>query len=220
MDRDVTFGIDIGDLSPVSGQVRVDINRPTWERYESIAGRLPPTVVHLTRDDIRSSAAATWGRRVRPDDDAIERFFVAVMAWGSGTTNGRGPRYTNTALSSGNVPSVLRDAASALADGDIAAAYGLHRRLPGVGPSFFTKMLWAIGTTLDVRPTPLIMDRLVWAALGEIGWNSQVAAGSRRWGDRYVAYLRACEEWAGDHHTPEDVEYTLFLRGRDALRTA
>ncbi len=93
----------------------------------------------------------------------------------------------------------------------IASAYYLHRKLSGVGPSFFTKLLWVIGQSTAVEPVPLTLDARVWSALARIGWNSIDAAGSRRRGQRYLAYLLACEKWAAHANcSPEDIEYTLY----------
>ena len=80
------------------------------------------------------------------------------------------------------------------------------------GPAFFTKLLWALGETLDVWPKPLILDSRVWASLEALRWDSRLAAGSRRWSKRYIAYLRACEAWAGERFVAQDVEFTVFDR--------
>jgi Putative 8-oxoguanine DNA glycosylase OGG-like protein len=157
-----------------------------------------------------------------PSAPALESLFVHTMAWGSGTTNGRGPRYTDQALASGAVPEVMAtlgrhlssDGAAAAQHSRIAAAYTLHPRLPGVGPAFFTKLLWVVGGAIACAPTPLALDARVWDALAKLGWNSvEAAGGTRNRGKRYVAYLLACQSWAEQATcSPEDIEYTLFWR--------
>jgi hypothetical protein len=71
-------------------------------------------------------------------------------------------------------------------------------------------VLWVVGQTVAVALTTLILDSRVWESLDTIKWDSRRASGSRRWGDRYRAYLEACDAWAKPGFTAEDVEYTLF----------
>lgn len=66
--------------------------------------------------------------------------------------------------------------------------------------------------------TPLVLDSRVWNGLGELRWDSQRAADSNRWGDRYVAYVKACAAWASqlqrelpEGTKSEDIEYSLFM---------
>ena len=136
--------------------------------------------------------------------------------WGSGTTNGRGPRYTNKALVEGNPHDVLIDMHRYMQTSDIESAYYLYRRLPGVGPSFHTKLLWVVGSTIsELKPRPLILDELVWLGLKEIQWNSVRASGSVRRGARYVAYLNECKRLSEIFScSPEDIEFSLFALGK------
>ena len=144
------------------------MRRSTWAKYEQIAalGSFPD---RIARADLTREAA-------RPDlfddDLATGRLFATTMMWGSGTTNGRGPRNTNAALSTHGVLDTLREARARVLDGDAGRAYGLHKRIGGVGPSFLTKWLWVVGSTADVVPRPLIQDQLVWNGLGKLGWDS------------------------------------------------
>jgi len=143
---------------------------------------------------------------------------VKTMMWGSGTTNGRGPRYTNKALSDGKLVGTLIKVREFLMKSDIPSAYDLHRQIPGVGPSFHTKLLWVIGSDIEnLNPRPLILDELVWKGLKSIGWNSIQAAGTLNRGRRYCAYLNQCSLLAAEHScTPEDVEYSLYLMGKNS----
>lgn len=212
---DPTLGIAFptSKLRSAQAQSAVTVNPQVWSNYPAMAdAELPRSIL---RSDLTDLATATdW------DSDAqIRRLFVMTMAWGSGTTNGRGPRYTQAALSSEtSALEALRDARELVRDGKIAEAYECAERIHGVGPPFLTKWLWVVGTTLTTFPTPLILDSRVWKGLGDLGWDSRRAANSRRWGERYVAYLNACAVWAersreavpsGVH--PEDIEYSLFM---------
>lgn len=151
--------------------------------------------------------------------DGHVRLFTATMIWGSGTRNGRGPRNTCRALRAPSLAATLRLSAALVTHEDFASAY-VAARLPGVGPAFFTKWLWAVGLARPRPPRPLILDSLVWASLARLGWNSRDAAGSSRWADRYVAYVSTMHRWATqlDAKLPADrLEYFRFQRRRDEV---
>lgn len=138
------------------------------------------------------------------------QLFVATMIWGSGTTNGRGPRYTHAALEDARLVDCLASTHALCHRMDYSSAYTTFR-MNGVGPAFFTKWFWASTLGAELMLTPLILDDRVWRSLGSLGWDSRVAAGSRRWGDRYVAYLRALHQWATlIGVSPEELEWALF----------
>jgi hypothetical protein len=149
------------------------------------------------------------------DPDGMRDLFVAVMIWGSGTTNGRGPRYTEAALSDCRLPDVLRTTRQAVRAGDLSGAYGQFA-LKGVGRSFFTKWFAAV----DDRDAPcqraLILDDRVFRSLNALGWSSRQAAGTRRWPTRYEVYVSSMHGWASSLGiTAEWLEWLLFcLNGR------
>ncbi|WP_156664725.1 hypothetical protein [Mycobacterium sp. 852002-51057_SCH5723018] len=213
---DPTLGIKFpkGKLRSATTQLPANVNPGVWTKYRSVADVPLPQSIH--RSDLAKLAAKTdW-----PNDDQVRKLFVMTMAWGSGTTNGRGPRYTEAALSSVEKPALraLREARNLLQSSDIAGAYDCASQLDGVGPPFLTKWLWVVGTTVKTPWTPLILDSRVWKGLRQLRWDSQRAANSNRWGDRYVAYLKACAAWASqlreelpEGTTPEDIEYSLFM---------
>lgn len=213
---DPTLGIRFpkAKLRSATTQLPAKVNPGVWSKYRSMSDVPLPASIH--RSDLAKLAAKTdW-----QSDDEVRKLFVMTMAWGSGTTNGRGPRYTEAALSSAEKPALaaLREARRLLQAGDTAGAYDCASRLDGVGPPFLTKWLWVVGTTVKTPWTPLVLDSRVWVGLRELKWDSQQAADSTRWGDRYVAYLKACAAWASQHQselpegtTPEDIEYSLFM---------
>ena len=197
-------------VKSADSQYAIPANPAVWLAYPSMKGLgdLPSTIT-------RSELVKTCKKIDFSDDEQLRLLFVKTMMWGSGTRNGRGPRNTHKALDTPTTLSVLREAQELVAAGELAQAYQLHRRVPGVGPAFFTKWLWLMGASLERpkgTPQPLILDSRVWAALADLGWNSQKAAdGSRNWGNRYEAYLLACAIWAKQHKKkPEDIEYSLF----------
>ena len=196
-------------------QEAVQINPIIWKQYEHVSKVLPDPATSYSRNSLKQLVTGAFRDN---DPQLISELFVKTMMWGSGTTNGRGPRYTNKALSDGKLVGTLIKARELLMKSDIPAAYDLHRQIPGVGPSFHTKLLWVIGSDIEnLDPRPLILDELVWKGLGAIGWSSVRAAETLRRGRRYIAYLKFCQQLVSDtEHTPEDIEYSLFLMGKNS----
>ena len=193
-------------------QKAVNINPAVWMDYEAISRVIPHPETSINREELRSLARSAFDG----NGALLSELFVKTMMWGSGTTNGRGPRYTNKALVEGNPHDVLIDIHRYMQSSDIESAYYLYRRLPGVGPSFHTKLLWVVGSTIsELKPRPLILDELVWLGLKEIQWNSVKASGSVRRGARYVAYLNECKRLSEIFScSPEDIEFSLFALGK------
>ena len=194
-------------------QKPVQINPAVWTKYEFISEVLPQPMSSYSRADLKALVSPAFREN---DPQLIKELFVKTMMWGSGTTNGRGPRYTSKALKEGKPVEVLIKVRELLKSSQISDAYDLHRQIPGVGPSFHTKLLWVIGSDLEnLRPRPLILDDVVWKGLKAIGWSSRKAADSIRRGKRYEAYLKECEVLASEkERTPEDIEYSLFELGK------
>ena len=202
-------------VSSSSKQKEVHIHPNIWKQYEIISKVLPDPVTSYSRANLKELVSAAFSDN---DPQLIKQLFVKTMMWGSGTTNGRGPRYTNKALSDGKLVGTLIKVREFLMKSDVPSAYDLHRQIPGVGPSFHTKLLWVIGSDIEnLNPRPLILDELVWKGLKSIGWNSIQAAGTLNRGRRYCAYLNQCSRLAAEHScTPEDVEYSLYLMGKNS----
>lgn len=201
------------EIHPASGQGQVEINTEIWTNYEAIAAVLPKPANSFSRVDLMKLVPVAFSEN---GHQLISELFIKTMMWGSGTTNGRGPRHTNKALSDGKLVATLIKVREFLMKSDIPSAYDLHRQIPGVGPSFHTKLLWVIGSDIErLDPRPLVLDELVWKGLGAIGWSSVRAAETLRRGRRYLAYLKFCQQLVSDtEHTPEDIEYSLYLLGK------
>jgi hypothetical protein len=202
-------------VSSSSKQKEVHIHPNIWKQYEFISKVLPDPATSYSRNNLKQLVTGAFRDN---DPQLINELFVKTMMWGSGTTNGRGPRYTNKALSDGKLVGTLIKVREFLMKSDIPSAYDLHRQIPGVGPSFHTKLLWVIGSDIEnLNPRPLILDELVWKGLKSIGWSSIQAAGSLNRGRRYCAYLNQCSRLAAEHScTPEDIEYSLYLMGKNS----
>jgi hypothetical protein len=148
------------------------------------------------------------------DPAGLRRLFVAVMIWGSGTTNGRGPRYTAAALSDQRLAGVLSRTAALVRSGDLAPAY-TEFRIRGIGRPFFTKWFAAVDDG-SARERALILDSRVLQTLNALGWVSYKAAGTKNWPVRYVTYVRAMHSWAEVlDMEPSWLEWFMFdLKGR------
>jgi hypothetical protein len=158
------------------------------------------------RDDL----AALRREAADDDPDTLRDLFVAVMIWGSGTTNGRGPRYTADALSDPRLPHVLRTTCHAVRAGELEAAYDAFA-LRGVGRSFFTKWFAAVDDGAGPGDRALILDNRVLRSLNALGWTSIEAAGTRRRSARYAAYVRAVHTRAGPLEVPAPrLEWLMF----------
>lgn len=165
----------------------------------------------INRDDL-----FVLGQRVRTPDDAIE-FYVAVCSWGVG--NKARDVYRRIA------PLKQPEAGDRLLRG-IAAVQGPHgsaragfeafsstdnAKLKGLGPAFFTKLLYfAAGEpTAGHGGHPLILDQKVATA---IGWPAKTW-----WSvEEYTNYLDLVDETGRMFHPiprTDCIEYALFLSG-------
>ncbi|MBJ7385778.1 MAG: hypothetical protein JHC55_14955 [Mycolicibacterium sp.] len=169
-----------------------------------------------TREAVTTACAETD----LDDDAAVIAAFVLVMAWGSGTSNGRSLRNTRNALSDpAAAADELRAAALTLRstpDIDDAGVLEAHRRfsLSGVGEPFFTKWFAFAGVVPDRDWQPLILDSRVRATLNKTldVWLNKLSD-VRRDPERYVAYLTALHRWPEQLPmpvTPERLEWILF----------
>ncbi|MFC9610444.1 hypothetical protein [Streptomyces sp. NPDC056938] len=164
----------------------------------------------VSRDDL-----AALRERVGDEPARSRDLFVAVMIWGSGMTNGRGPRYTDTALSDARLPTVLRTTRESVRNGDLSRAYSQFV-LHGVRRSFFTKWFAAVDNRDWECDRALILDARVFRSLNALGWSSWEAAGTRHWPARYATYVSAMHGWARSLEVGADwLEWLLFyLNGR------
>ncbi len=148
--------------------------------------------------------------RVGDDPDGLRDLFAAVMIWGSGTTNGRGPRYTEAALLDPRLPTVLRTTRQSARSGDLSGAYKQFI-LNGVGSSFSTKWFAAVDDRDTGCDRALILDARVFHSLNGLGWFSWRAASTRHWPTRYATYVSSMHGWASSLGVTADrLEWLLF----------
>ncbi len=142
--------------------------------------------------------------------------FVLTMMWGSGTTNGRGPRNTAKAIGDSGLDDVLRDTCDLACRYQLSKAY--HRfRVSGIGPSFFTKWFWSCSLKDPlVSKRPLILDERVLDSVNQLGILFKPMGRNRA--DRYDRYVQMLASWAEEvseadlRVSQEHLEWLLFDR--------
>ncbi|MGV9565014.1 8-oxoguanine DNA glycosylase OGG fold protein [Streptomyces sp. NPDC003480] len=103
-----------------------------------------------------------------PARETLREALVATYVWGkgkSGSPAGSGPTTLHKILAAEDLlDEALDDAVTVLSrHGAVASYEGLRGRIPGFGPSFFTKFLYFAGKTVKPAngPEPLILDRVL-----------------------------------------------------------
>ncbi|MEU1868478.1 hypothetical protein [Streptomyces gardneri] len=136
----------------------------------------------------------------------LSEALVASYVWGQGRT-GYGPHRLKEILAEPNVSDALAKAGAALREEGAVAAYRvLCRAVRGLGPAFFTKLLYFLGLAMDAPAAPraLILDQRVARVVRthatrvglETGLTSASGVAAWTWSDggwtphRYGVYLR------------------------------
>jgi hypothetical protein len=162
------------------------------------------------RDFARSARSGSYGD--------IRRLFLACMIWWY-NRDPNGLPNTERALSDPRAEEVLTGTARGISHGEIKEAYD-HFDLARCGPAFFTKFFYFVGKEWQIRPLPLILDRHIAKFLhflgGQEGWHSPLFAKLgpegcvRRYGEGYVRYICAMEDWATELGcSPDNIEYLV-----------
>jgi len=164
---------------------------------------------------------ATRARSSVDQSEDLIALWVATMMWGSGTTNGRGPWRTSQGLRFVHLHESLQTTRQLVVGGELDSAFAMlsrgHLKIPGCGPAFFTKWLWAASLTETEPPIrPLILDTRVKASIKN-------ATGPTNWVTGADGYLSYCLTLDAVAHrltdttklagiTSEKVEWLLFDR--------
>jgi hypothetical protein len=158
-----------------------------------------------------------------PTDENRVQLLVATPLWGSGTSNGRGPRYAARSLLDERLGPCLATTAELVSSGRFAQA---HERflVRGIGPSFFTKWFWSVGLARALTPPPLIFDQRVRACLDRLTSREWHTTGEHAARD-YTDYTDLLQYWATalsqDHELggvdAGRIELLLFDRGPDCF---
>jgi hypothetical protein len=115
----------------------------------------------VSRANVASAVADALRR------EAFREALVATYVWGKGkrgTPGGSGPATLRTILAFDGLDRALAAAVTAVREQGSGEAYAaLHRRVPWLGSSFFTKFLYFAGTAVPPAngPRPLILDRVL-----------------------------------------------------------
>ncbi|MFJ7213225.1 hypothetical protein [Amycolatopsis sp. NPDC098790] len=189
------------------GEPRIPIRQDWW--YRAITSRklpgTPPAVPALSRADV-------WA----PGADVFTLLW-RTLAWGSGRYLRQNSRRLDSIKADPHrVEKTLTEAAT-WAGRDPGRAFAAFRpdrrnRIPGLGPSFFTKFLYFAGGGAPDHPS-LILDRVVATALRDrCGWMSLHRTGP--WPpETYERYCTLLARWAKDLGcAPDEVELALFTR--------
>jgi hypothetical protein len=203
--------------------------RPSWwapkvgpPEWSDFLHDLPPVgdgYHRITRADLLRAAPPD-----RPD--LIARYLVAAYTWGTGPSAflvGRRAR-TFRDTSPERITTALQDAHAVLkSDGPVEAYRSMLRGGPNnikyLGPSFFTKFLYAADSKNGEPGRALILDRLVAIALNDLeGWSLREQG---PWtADQYGRWLDYARQRAEDTPGPasgtrsDAVELALFKHGR------
>ena len=187
----------------------------TTGQVEALFDVLPTT--SIGRNDLRHIARAAQGTQ------ADLNLFVAAMVWGRGKPDARTLDRIVGAIDDSRRAAVLAETARLATTGDVERAYRAWT-LPGLGPPFFTRWLWAASLRGDPGTRALMLDRRVRRSLKEaLGWSMRHAAGTKARAARYRAYCEAAARWANalsdaqSNVAPEDIECAL-LQADGSLR--
>lgn len=204
----------------VLGQA-VSFNPQTWKR------RLPEGLWPDELDDLQGTDR--FHRITREDVFRLSaqvetpaqalRCYVAACVWGTGTGGlGVVRRARPLHLHDDAGERLLKAVTTLREDGAVAAYESLRKggdtHLKGLGPAFFTKVLYFAGSDTAAGPRPLILDRFVVRAFNEqaeLSWRTN-------WGwtpGQYERYLDTVAGWASSWGTTADVvERELFDHGK------
>ena len=211
----------------------VKVNWSTWAKWYEPGSKTVGKTTFIIPEEAREAAGDFTRNEKSPidrnrleslsrdatTDEARIRLLVATMAWGSGTTNGRGPRNTAKAVADPNLDSTLEKTREHVAIGDLSAAHDAFR-LAGIGEAFFTKWFWACSLGFEYRQQALILDLRVreslWSACGK-GWSRPSGSAG------YVDYIELLHDVASQltrtypNMTAEKIEWLLFDRTKASV---
>ncbi|MGT2526915.1 8-oxoguanine DNA glycosylase OGG fold protein [Streptomyces nojiriensis] len=132
-----------------------------WSEIEPWPGRLVDRslteAVTISRDQVVAVA------REAVEGGQWSLALTASYVWGQGRT-GYGPHRLKSVLAEPNVADALSRAGRALPNEGAVAAYGmLCKAVRGLGPAFFTKLLYFLDLAMDAPCTPraLVLDQRV-----------------------------------------------------------
>lgn len=183
----------------------------------------------IKRNDVvqlaKSAASLTW--------TDIRLFFLAIMIWGYGDWQ-LGKIYTRNILADKTTKNIMGSAIKSVSLMQIENAYQ-NFRLPYFRSAYFTKFLYFIGSALNSKPLPLILDSNVAKCLDHIDslGNMQLlntfayynrdkktgrVASVNGYLNGYMSYIYSLDSWANQLGCAADaIECFLYdHRGRSS----
>jgi hypothetical protein len=138
-----------------------------------------------------------------------------VLAWGVMGDFRNAPTIINSVADQGarsRLNQQLKDAASSSYQGLVEESYKmLHRKVPRLGPAFFTKFLYFTSDRSSPRPRCLILDSRVESAifaLTGLDFSKQDSA-------TYERFCKKVAQWSDDFQVePEEIEFRLYRFGQ------
>lgn len=191
---------------PLSGHTDRPQPVSNWWARNGIQIRKP----QLTREDLFAHAEEI---RTAREPNWVDLLWH-VLAWGVAGEFRNVPtvvRGVDSVPSRERLNELLAEASRLSYRGEIAAAYSsLHKKVPRLGPAFFTKYLYFTGDRASEAPRPLILDSRVTAA-------SWTLTGNTYWAEKPGTYAAFCElaHRCSQRHacTPDEVEFRLYEFG-------
>ncbi|MEU1465496.1 hypothetical protein ABZ467_33485 [Streptomyces sp. NPDC005727] len=239
-------GDPVAGTARPGGKVRTTVRRPPRGRQELRHSRGSPPGLRPWLPTPSPGTPGSAGAQVTSmvvntlARETLREALVATYVWGkgkSGSPGGSGPATLHKILAAEDLlDEALDDAVTVLSrHGAVASYEGLRGRIPGFGPSFFTKFLYFAGKTVKPAngPEPLILDRvlarrlrsLAQAVGRETGHDPDGSVAAWVWRDqdwsphRYKIYpsfmhaaahqAAATDGWPSDA-SPDLLEYALF----------
>lgn len=171
---------------------------------------VPIVAETLNRADLFALAEKT---RTAEHPDWVDLLWN-VLAWGVAGELRNAPTIVRSAASEGDrnrLNVLLSDVAGMSYSGNFAGAYAaIHKKVPRLGPAFFTKFLYFTGDRSSGPPRGLILDLRVTAAAfaltGRDFYNEKPAVY-----ERFCGLANDCAQRT--HCTPDEVEFRLYKLG-------
>lgn len=220
------------------GKQRAEAKKRMWQESEAAIGDLlaSETLRSAGRLDEPTTVSGWWADRgIKIESQRIDRKFLFAMAdrvrsqadpdwvcflwhvfaWGVmgdfRNVSGIAKRAADQGQRS-RLNEILAAAAGASEEGDIRKAYrSLYKKVPNLGPAFFTKFLYFTGDRRSADPQCLILDsRVSYAIFALTGLDFFAEKATT-----YEGYCQRVAQWSKDYGAASDeIEFRLYQLGQ------